>query len=96
MITREFQLHIDPSLYGFKFSGANYATVKYSTNKVDDNISVDVFSIEQGPLLFCAITDRERLVREAEAAAKKNAIEYWSNKPIDVFETLIKAFAPHI
>jgi hypothetical protein len=96
MITREFQLHIDPSLYSFKFSGANYATVKYSTDKVGDNISVDVFAIEQGPLLFCAITDRERLVREAEAAAKKNAIEYWEKQPHEVFEGIVKRFAPYI
>jgi hypothetical protein len=96
MTTLEFQLHIDPSLYGFKFSGANYATVKYATDKVGENISVEVYGIEAGPLLFCAITDRERLIRDAEAAAKKNAVEYWSKQHSEYLIGIIKSFAPHI
>ena len=91
-----FQLHIDPSLYGFKFTGANYATVKYNTERNGDNISVDVFSVEMGPLLYCAITDREKLVREAEVAAKANAEAYWAGQIEVIFERIVKGFAPHI
>lgn len=96
MTTREFQLHIDPSLYGFKFKDANYATVRYGTLKQGDSIEVVVYSIETGPTLLCAITDREKLVSEAEQAAKKNAQEYWSRQPHEVFTEIIKDFAPHI
>lgn len=94
MTTREFQLHIDPSLYGFKFNNANYATVKYGTEKIGENIIVEVYGIEQGPTLYCAITDRERLVRDAEAAARSNALEYWENKPADVMMKILRDFAP--
>lgn len=96
MHTLEFQLHIDPSLYGFKFKDANYATVKYGTEKVGDNILVEVYGIEQGPTLYCAITDRERLVRDAEAAARSNAEAYWAGQPAEVLTGIIKGFAPYI
>jgi hypothetical protein len=96
MITLEFQLHIDPSLYGFKFKDANYATVKYGTEKVGDNIIVAVSGIELGPTLLIAITDRERLIREAEAAARNNAEAYWENRPADVMTGIISGFAPYI
>lgn len=96
MTTREFQLHIDPSLYGFKYDWANYATVKYGTEKVGENIIVEVYGIEQGPLLYCAITDRERLVKDAEAAARNNAQEYWESKPSELITEIIKGFAPCI
>jgi hypothetical protein len=96
MTTIEFQLHIDPSLYGFKFTGANYATVKYGTDKFISNITVEVFGIEMGPMLLCAITDREKLVQEAEAAARKNAIQYWKHQDRDILKDIIKGFAPHI
>jgi hypothetical protein len=96
MTTLEFQLHIDPSLYGFKFTGANYATVSYGTDRVFKNISVEVFGIEMGPMLLCAITDREKLVQEAEAAARKNAVQYWKDQDRDILKDIIKGFAPHI
>jgi len=95
-MTLTFQLHIDPSLYGFKFTGANYATVTYNTEKVFNNITVDVFGIELGPSLLCAITDWEKLVSEAEAAARKNAKEYWQNQPAEFAKSIIKGFAPFI
>lgn len=96
MTTLEFQLHIDPSLYGFKYSDANYATVKYGTEKVGENIIVAVSGIELGPTLLIAITDRERLVRDAESAARKNAQVYWENRPHEIFDGIIKGFAPYI
>jgi hypothetical protein len=96
MTTREFQLHIDACLYGFKFTNDNYATVKYGTEKVGDNILVEMFGIEMGPTLFCAITDREMLVRNAEAAAKVNAEKYWKRQPAEFLTGVIKGFAPHI
>lgn len=96
MTTREFQLHIDPSLYGFKFKDANYATVKYVTIKEGDNINVHVFDISMGPLLYCAITDREKLVREAEVAAKQNAQAYWNQQPHQVMTGIIQGFGPFI
>ena len=97
MTTNEFQLHIDPSLYGFKFTGANYATVKYGTDRFLNNITVEVFGIEMGPMLLCAITDREKLVAEAEAAARKNAQEYWNNNLVaDMVNSIITCFAPYI
>lgn len=77
---REFQLHIDPSLYGFKFSDAQYATVKYSTMKENDKISVTVFYIGMGPALLIAITDRGKLAQVAEAAAKANAEQFWKEQ----------------
>jgi len=94
MHTLEFQLHIDPSLYGFKFKDANYATVKYGTEKIGDNIIVAVSGIELGPTLLVAITDRERLVRDAEAAARGNAEVYWGNRPHEIFDGILKSFAP--
>jgi hypothetical protein len=96
MTTREFQLHIDPSLYGFKFKDANYATIKYGTDKVGDNIEVIVFAIQLSPTLLCHITDREKLVRDAETAAKTNAEAYWSGQPAEFFTGIFKGFAPHI
>lgn len=96
MTTNEFQLHIDPSLYGFKFTGANYATVRYVTDRVANNISVDVIEIGIGPVLLIAITDRERLVREIEAAAKNNAEEYWANHATETVQKIVRLFAPHI
>jgi hypothetical protein len=96
MTTLEFQLHIDPSLYGFKFKDANYATVKYGTEKVGENIIVEVSGIELGPTLLIAITDRERLVRDAEAAARGNAQAYWENRPADVMTGILTGFAPYI
>lgn len=96
MTTNEFQLHIDPSLYGFKFTGANYATVKYGTEKFLKNITVEVFGIEISPLLLSAITDREKLVHEAEAAARKNAVQYWKDQDRDIIKDILKGFAPHI
>jgi hypothetical protein len=89
MTTLEFRLHIDPSLYGFKFTGANFATVKYSTDRVFRNITVEVFGIELGPVLLCAITDREMLVMQAEAAARKNAVEYWKEQDHDVIKDIL-------
>lgn len=96
MTTREFQLHIDPSLYGFKFKDANFATVRYGTLKQGDNIEVIVYGIETGPTLLCAITDREKLVREAEVAAKKNAKAYWDGQPAEYLTGIINKFAPFI
>jgi hypothetical protein len=96
MTTLEFQLHIDPSLYGFKFKDANYATVKYGTEKVGLNMIVEVFGIEMGPLLYCAISDRERLVAEAEAAARKNARAYWNDQANPLITEIIRGFAPYI
>jgi len=95
-MTLSFQLHIDPSLYGFKFTGANYATVSYNTDKFLNNITVDVFGIELGPSLLCAITDQEKLVSEAEAAARKRAVQYWKDQDIDILKDIIKGFAPYI
>jgi hypothetical protein len=96
MITREFQLHIDPSLYGFKFTGANYARVSYGTMRIGDNILIEISGIQLGPTLLIAITDRERLVRDAEAAARNNSQEYWAGQPADVLTGIIKGFAPYI
>jgi len=93
---REFDCHIDASLYGFKFTGDNYATVKYDTHRNGDNISVDVFGIDMGPVLLCAITDREALVKHAEAAAKVNAQRYWREQPAEFMTGIVKSFAPHI
>jgi hypothetical protein len=96
MTTLEFQLHIDASLYGFKFKGDNWATVSYGTMRVGDNILVEVSGIDLGPTLFCAITDREKLVQEAEAAARKNATDYWNSQPADYVKKIINGFAPFI
>lgn len=96
MKTFEFQLHIDPSLYGFKFTGANYATVKYGTERFIKDIRIEVFGIELGPMLLCAITDREKLVAEAEAAARQNAKDYWNSHDADYLVGIVKSFAPHI
>lgn len=97
MHTDEFRLHLDASLYAFKFTGDNYATVKYGTDRFLNNITVEVFGIELGPSLYCAITDREKLVAEAEAAARKRAKEYWNNNlAADMVNSIITCFAPHI
>lgn len=92
----EFKCHIDASLYGFKFTGHNYANVKYSTERNGNNISVDVFGIDMGPLLLCAITDREALVKHAEAAAKVNAQRYWREQPAEFLIGVVKSFGQHI
>jgi hypothetical protein len=96
MTTLEFQLHIDPSLYGFKFADDNYATVSYGTMRWGHDIIVEVYGIEMGPTLLIAITDRERLVRDAEAAARGNAKDYWDNRPADVMTGILTGFAPYI
>ena len=96
MTTLEFQLHIDPSLYSFKFNDAQYATVSYATSKVRDSIEVIVFGIQLGPSIFCLVTDREKLVAEAESAAKKHAEKYWREQPADYLIGIVKGFAPHI
>lgn len=97
MHTDQFRLHLDASLYGFKFSGHNYATVHYGTDKAFNNIIVEVSAIELGPTLLCAITDREKLVAEAEAAARKRAKEYWDGvAAADFMNCIITGFAPFI
>jgi hypothetical protein len=96
MTTREFKLHVDASLYGFKFNGDNYATVSYGTMRLGENIIVEVSGIDMGPTLLCAITDREALVKQAESAAKVNAERYWENQPAEFLTGIIKGFAPYI
>lgn len=95
-MTREFQLHVDPSLYNFKFTGANYITVRYHTEKVGKSIYVEVFELGIGPIMYGAIADKEKVIRDAESAARQNAETYWNDQPAEFMTSIIKGFAPFI
>lgn len=96
-VTNTFKLHIDPSLYNFRWTEAQYVDVTYKAG-ITDNGHVAAAADVSGPMyLLSMIACAGKWVefnKEVEAAAIANATPLLNNQHVD--KTIMGALAPHI
>lgn len=97
MITGSFRLHIDPSLYAFKWKDAEYITVEYTAAQLaGDKISV-ITHINAPMYLLGMIVVADKWIeldREVIEAARSHAMDQFRNQ--QVHPTIMSALAPFI
>lgn len=96
-ITNTFRMHVDPSLYAFKWKDAEYINVTYTAQKVDEKIIITTDI--SGPMyLLGMIACCEKWIefdKEVQSAAKANAERKFDNEQLHpIFKQALAPFIP--
>lgn len=96
-ITNTFKLHVDPSLYNFRWTDAQYVDVTYNAG-ITDNGHVVAAADVSGPMyLLGMIACAGKWIefnKEVEAAAIANATPLLNNQHVD--ETVMNAIVAYV
>lgn len=96
-ITKTFKLHVDPSLYNFRWTEAQYVDVTYKAGITDSGHVVAAADVSGPMYLLGMIACAGKWVefnKEVESAAVANATPLLNNQHVN--ETVMSALAPHI
>lgn len=98
-VTNTFKLHVDPSLYNFRWTEAQYVDVKYKAGITDNGHVVAATDVSAPMYLLGMISCSGNWMefnKEVEAAAIAHATPLLKKADADVLIDIVKGFAPHI